>query len=79
MSPFTDEDVQSLARLLHEAGREAVQRALVLNKVPGQSFREWPELPEEAREGRRVQARFLLQRNLIWLKALRAHVPEARG
>lgn len=61
-----ERQTESLARVLHEAGREAVQRALVLNKVPGgQPFVEWDQLPEHACEGRRIQARYLLDRGLI--------------
>jgi hypothetical protein len=61
-----ERQIESLARILHEAGREAVARALVLNKVPGgQAFVEWDQLPEHACEGRRIQARYLLERDLI--------------
>lgn len=57
--------VEGLAHILHEAGREAV----LSNKVhkpdgapPGQIiFKEWDEISEDAREGRRIQARFLLK------------------
>lgn len=54
--------IEELARLLHEAGREAVSRGLVVRTdVPIRPFVEWADLAEEAREGRRVQARFLAQ------------------
>ncbi len=52
---------EDLARMLHDAGREAVRRGLVVNRVPGQPFLGWHEITEEAREGRRVQARYLLR------------------
>jgi hypothetical protein len=54
-------DAEELAKTLHEAGREAVEAGLVVNKVPGQPFLEWDQLSEQAREGRRVQARYLLE------------------
>lgn len=56
--------VESLARELHEAGREAVERGLVVNNL-GKPFLGWDEITEEAREGRRVQARYLLARFAI--------------
>lgn len=56
---------EELARALHEAGREAVEKGAVINKVPGQPFFEWDEITEQAREGRRIQARYLLERYTI--------------
>lgn len=56
------QDVESIAKVLHEAGREAVEKGLVVNKVPGQPFFSWEELTEVAREGRRIMARYLLDR-----------------
>lgn len=55
-------NTETLAKLLHEAGREAVLALQVVNIVPGQGFQEWDALPERAREGRRSQARYLLER-----------------
>lgn len=59
-------DVETIARDLHEAGREAVLKgATVGHSVlgePARGFREWDEITEEAREGRRIQARWLLER-----------------
>lgn len=52
--------VEPLARTLHEAGREAVERGQTQN--PGGSFIEWDAAPERTREGRRIQARYLLER-----------------
>jgi hypothetical protein len=54
--------IEELARALHEAGREAVQGGYVVNVVKGQPFFEWDELPEPAKEGRRIQARWLMER-----------------
>lgn len=63
---MTDEQhVESLARQLHQSGRAAVEAGLVINKISGQPFFEWPEITEAAKEGRRVQARFLIARGYI--------------
>ena len=52
-----------LARELHEAGREAVEKGMTAN-VNDQNvkveFIEWDQSPEFVKEGRRVQARYLL-------------------
>lgn len=53
--------VEALGRILHEAGREAVEKKLIYrDDVPVKPFAEWEDLPEPAKEGRRLQARFLL-------------------
>jgi hypothetical protein len=50
-----------LARELHEAGREAVEKNFVVRSdVVSKGFVEWDDIEECAREGRRVQARYLL-------------------
>jgi hypothetical protein len=55
--------VERLAELLHESGREAVrQRKVYRNNLPILPFCEWVDLPESAREGRRIMARFLLDK-----------------
>jgi hypothetical protein len=52
--------VEALARMLHEAGREAVSRGLVVRTdMPVRPFVEWDALTPAAQEGRRVQARWL--------------------
>jgi hypothetical protein len=56
--------IDELARHLHEAGRAAVLAGQVVNKVPG-PFLEWHQITDEAREGRRVQARYLFGQGLI--------------
>jgi len=57
--------VECLAQLLHESGREAVLSNKVLKKdgAPiGQIvFIEWDNLFDDAKEGRRMQARYLLR------------------
>ena len=58
-------EVEYLAKELHEAGRAAVLSGKVVNKNPNQPFLEWDEITEDAREGRRIQARYLLNRNDI--------------
>lgn len=51
--------IERLAQALHEAGRAAVERGLTVGRGP-QVFVTWPQISEDAREGRRVQARALL-------------------
>lgn len=56
-------DVENLAKALHEAGREAVARNCVVRRdVPNKGFIEWNDLDMPAREGRFIQARWLLER-----------------
>lgn len=47
-----------MARDLHEASRAAVEAGKVVNRSPGR-FLEWHEITDDAREGRRIQARWL--------------------
>ena len=59
-------DIETLARELHEAGREAVMKrktvvASLGLKTPTK-FLEWEEIAEDAKEGRRIQARYLLSK-----------------
>lgn len=62
-------DVESLALSLHEACRAAVEAgATVAAEKFGEQtrkFLEWNEITEPAREGRRIQARWLLERYRI--------------
>jgi hypothetical protein len=60
--------VEDLARSLHDSGREAVQRGLVVNRNPGQPFLEWDQVTEAAREGRRLQARYLIANRWVTAK-----------
>lgn len=59
-------ELEMLAMELHEAGRAAVEAgATVAAEKFGEKtrkFLEWDELTEPAREGRRIQARYLLER-----------------
>lgn len=59
-------NIEDLAKELHEAGRQAVLANKVVKKdgAPlGQiKFLEWNEITEDAREGRRIQARYLLSK-----------------
>ena len=54
-------DVEVLAKELHEAGREAVEKGATVNPTGGR-FLEWDEISDAAREGRRIQARHLLEK-----------------
>ena len=62
-------DSEELARELHEAGRAAVEAgATVAAEKFGEKtrrFMDWDEITENAREGRRIQARYLLERFVI--------------
>ena len=62
--------IDELAKLLHEAGREAVLANKVLKKdgnpIGQITFIEWDDLPENAKEGRIIQARFLLDNAIIY-------------
>ncbi len=64
-----DARVEELARALHEAGRAAVEQgSTVAAERFGEASRrfiEWDEIGEQAREGRRIQARYLLNRYVI--------------
>ena len=58
-------DVETLAKSLHEAGREAVEKQAVVNPNIHTHFLEWDELKEHMKEGRRIQARYLLTQFII--------------
>jgi len=58
--------VEELAKELHEAGREAVEKNCIVRRdIPTKGFIEWEELDDMAKEGRLIQARFLIKRNTI--------------
>ena len=61
-------NVETLSQLLHEAGREAVEKKAVVNPNTFSKFLEWEELEDHMREGRRIQARFLLKACIITKK-----------
>ena len=64
-----DLDVETLAKELHEAGREAVLKKCTVGHSmmdEDRPFLEWDEITEEAKEGRRIQARYFLKKyNII--------------
>lgn len=64
-----DAFVEKIAKELHEAGREAVMKGLTVAVEKfgehARKFVEWDELAETAREGRRIQARYLLSRYAV--------------
>ena len=59
-------DTEALAKELHEAGREAVEKgATVAAEKFGEKtrvFLSWDEISETAKDGRRIQAAYLLER-----------------
>ena len=68
-APADTMDIEILAKALHEAGRAAVEagNTVAAEKFGEQTrkFIEWDEMTEVAREGRRIQARYLLERYTI--------------
>jgi hypothetical protein len=61
--------IGELAKELHEAGREAVVKGVTVAAEKfgdkSRNFIEWEELSAEAKEGRRIQARYLLKKYSI--------------
>ena len=59
-------EVEYLAEVLHEAGREAIEQKKTVVASLGLKtpikFLEWDEIHEDAKEGRRIQARYLLNK-----------------
>ena len=77
---MTEINVETLARELHESGREAVESG---QTVAAQNFGdetrrflEWHEISEKARDGRRVQARYLIKHFLICRRVSESPNPE---
>lgn len=56
---FNPEKVEELSRALHEAGATV---AAERHGEKTRTFIEWDDLTEKAREGRRIQARYLIER-----------------
>ncbi len=55
--------IDRLAKAIHEAQRECVEQGKTLTRAlgsPPYPFIEWNDLPEQAKEGRRMQAQYLL-------------------
>lgn len=53
--------VDLMSKVLHEAGREAVEKNKMVNANTHKKFLEWKELEDHMKEGRRIQARYLLK------------------
>lgn len=66
---FDDNDVDKLAQILHGLMPE-IERKLF--GAPTGFVEKWDNAAQLTQEGKRLQARYLLERNLIHLKALRA-------
>jgi len=58
-------ELEELAKELHEAGREAVEKKAVVNPNTHSHYLEWNELEEHMKEGRRIQSRYLLKKYRI--------------
>jgi hypothetical protein len=66
---FTDEQVERFAKILHESGREAVEKRMIYRSdLPVKPFAEWDELQEDAKEGRRIMARYVLKHSALCVK-----------
>jgi hypothetical protein len=69
IQPMKNLSVEELARELHEAGREAVEKGATVaadhHGEKARTFLGWEEITENAREGRRIQARYLLERYVV--------------
>lgn len=59
-----DTRIERLAKLLHNAGRAAVEQGLTQNPSGG-AFVEWDDAPERTRAGRRSQATYLLAAGVV--------------
>lgn len=58
--------IEQLAKMLHESGHEAVMQNKVLKKSEEPIvFIDWSALPEDAKEGRRMQVKYLLSRGVM--------------
>jgi len=63
LDDLDETSVEGLAGILHEAGREAVEKRKLVGKDSKiTKFLEWDEIDEDAKDGRRIQARYLLSR-----------------
>jgi hypothetical protein len=62
----TQVEVEDLARAIHECERKAIELGLVVVVLdPPRPWIEFDALPEQAQEGRRNQARYLLERFVV--------------
>lgn len=60
MNKNNPDDVEKLAHHIHESAREAVAQNKVVAKINA-PFKGWDEITDDAREGRRMMARYLLE------------------
>lgn len=57
-----NEKVEKLARIMHESGREAVEKRMIYRSdLPVKPFAEWDELDDNTKEGRRMMARYVME------------------
>ena len=66
----SDDAVEYLARELHESARPAYEKGCTVAQKTGMAFpfKNWDEIPEDARNGRVLSARYLLDKFLIAAK-----------
>lgn len=71
LETYWDSDVEMLAMELHEAGRKAFDAGTTVAQAQQKDkafpFVEWDELAEQAKEGKRIQARHLIEKFRIEL------------
>lgn len=71
LETYWDSDVEMLARELHEAGRKAFDAGTTVAQAQQKDkafpFVEWDGLTEQAKEGKRIQARHLIKKFRIEL------------
>ena len=71
LETYWDSDVEMLAMELHEAGRKAFDAGTTVAQAQQKDkafpFVEWDELTEQAKEGKRIQARHLIEKFRIEL------------
>ena len=64
------DEITELAKILHESGRRAVEQHKVVNDL-GKPFLSWDEISEDAKEGRRMMASYILAHpnlSIGWVK-----------
>lgn len=60
MSRFQNEiTIEDLAEVIHESARESVKQNALLNPNVQSTFVEWKDLPEKARQGKIIMAKYI--------------------
>jgi hypothetical protein len=68
------EQIERLAKILHESGREAVEKRMIYRSdLPVKPFAEWEDLDDNTKEGRRLMARYVRDN---WRDVIQCFPPE---